>query len=217
MGRVIFVGKKKRGATLTTLAMVASASSVSGSITWPGGLQAGDVAFICDWLRQSSGTPTEVVASDFTKIFADGNTGTNSQHMVLEYKILTGAESGSLTVQDGTSADGKVMLIFRGNVPIAAVSPSTPTSSGVTASNPAAQNILASGGTAPLVVLGCFGASSAIDPRTWSPSPDGEVGSSNNQCWVGYKIYNSSPADHSIDMDDEGSQIMMGLYLSFAG
>jgi len=202
---------------LTSISVVASATSVSGTITWPGGLQAGDVAFICDWLRQSSGTPTEVVASGFTKIFSDGNTGTNSQHMLLEYKILTGSESGSLTVQDGTSADGKVMLIIRGNEAIARVTASTPTNSGVTASNPSPQDILASGGTPPLIALGCFGASSAISPRTWSPSPDGEVGSSNNQCWVGYKIYNSSPADHSIDMDDEGSQIMMGLYLQFEG
>lgn len=155
--------------------------------------------------------------SGFTKIFPAGNTGTNSQHMTLSYKKLIGSESGSLTGQKGTSANGKVMVIFRGNVPIVTVTPSTPTNSGVVGGNPAAQNILASGGVAPLIVLGCFGASAAINPRTWSPSADGEANASNSLCYVGWKIYNSAPANVSIGMDDEGAQIMMGLYLACAG
>jgi len=207
-------------ARVTTLSQVLSSTSdVGGTISYPGGVQFGDLAFLCDWSRWNSGTPTKAIPAPFTEIITDNNTGTNSQLMSLSYRLLDGAESGALPVSNGTGLDAKVMVVFRGNVPIRGVTISTPTSSGVASGNPAAQNILASGGTPPLVALGCYGSSGVVNPRTFtvagSPAKDGEVGEPNDEhCYVAWKIYNSSPANVSIDMDDEGSQIMMGLYIA---
>jgi len=60
-----------------------------------------------------------------------------------------------------------------------------------------------------LIVLGCYVAAiNAVNPRTFNPAKDGEIQATAvdgpEDLWLAYKIYNSSPADVSIDMDDEG-------------
>jgi len=78
-----------------------------------------------------------------------------------------------------------------------------------TSGNPAAQTVNASGGAPPLIVLGCYVAAiNAVNPRTFNPAKDGEIQATAvdgpEDLWLAYKIYNSSPADVAIDMDDEG-------------
>jgi hypothetical protein len=107
----------------------------------------------------------------------------------------------------------KVLVVFRGNVPIAVATPNT-WGHEITANNPVAQSVTASGGTPPLVVFGGYRSNSAaVDPRTFtvggSPAKDGEVASTSNLSYLAWKIYNSSPADVSVDMDDEGGTNML--------
>ncbi|HYM98203.1 MAG TPA: hypothetical protein VET25_00545 [Aestuariivirgaceae bacterium] len=90
--------------------------------------------------------------------------------------------------------------------------------------NPAAQTVTASGGVAPLVVLGAYGARGFIDPRTFtvggSPAKDGEVhnepGGFSNIVFA-WKIYNASPADVVVDMDDEiEANYLQSFYIEMA-
>lgn len=56
----------------------------------------------------------------------------------------------------------------------------------------------------------------AVDPRSLSPARDSEINLTNYLCFT-YKIYNSSPADVAVDMDDDGCMKgLQSLYLQAA-
>jgi hypothetical protein len=104
----------------------------------------------------------------------------------------------------------KVLLVFRPNVPATAYTPQDAAGE-VNDGNPSAQTVNASGGLAPLVVFGAYserGSGGGVNPRTFtvggSAAKDGEVNST-SFCYLAWKIYNSSPADVVVDMDDEGA------------
>lgn len=199
------------------ISLFASATSTAATITWPGSLQSGMVAFLIDHANNAAGTPTSVTPSGFTNIPLSG-TSTDSFHRALvSYKILTGSESGSLTGMDGTGQDRKVMWIFTGTQPITGVTITSATSQ-LTSNNPASQNITVSSGTPPLVFLASASnlnnSSSAFS--TASPAFDSTLATSSGLLISGYKIYNSLPQDHTIDMNDLGtSNILISLYAQF--
>src|SRR3972149_6788610 len=187
---------------VTSIAFQDSATSTASTITGPATILAGDVLFLADRARNSTGVPTTVVPTGFTSI-GNINDGFDSRQ-ICSYKIATGAEaSASITGMNGTAENRKALYVMRPN---SAASVVTIASVGgqFTDSNPAAQNVTAGSGVAPLVVFGAYGTdSAAISPRTFSTTADGEITPSTN-FYFAYKIYNSSPADSSIDMDDEG-------------
>ena len=81
--------------------------------------------------------------------------------------------------------------------------------------NPSAQVVGASSGTPPLIVIGAYGTTGTVDPRTFSTTKDGEITADSFNAYLAYKIYNSSPQDSSIDMDDEGdANILQSCYLA---
>ena len=121
---------------------------------------------------------------------------------------------------NGTSQNRKVLLVFRPNVPANSLSVGPTSVATISDINPVAQTIVATGGTAPLVVIGFYGSSGTIDPRTFtvggSAAKDGEVSESNN-LYAAYKIYNSAPADVVVDMDDEGTDnVVCGNWIAAA-
>lgn len=189
-----------------TLSFIASTTSTAATITAPSSINAGDLLVLMDTASSVFVSPTTVVPTGFTSISnRTFSSGSAFQRAIFSYKIANGSEdSSSITGMDGNLNDQKIMMQFRGSSAIAAVTPSTVnfTSSDT---NPTAQNAAASGGVAPLIVLGgYYTTGGTIDPRTMSPAKDGEANSSVSQ-YLAYKIYNSSPADVSVDMDDEGS------------
>lgn len=190
-------------AQLTTLSEQASATSTSSSVTGPASIAEGDLLVLLDRAQSSISVPAKVIPSGFTEI-ADTNDGIYTRQ-VASYKIADGSEaSASLTGMNGAVSNDKALYVFRGDVAITSVNVSTPNAE-ITSIDPAQQTVSASGGTAPLVVLACYGTYFlyAISPRTFSPAKDGEI-NSGTDLYLAYKIYNSSPSDVTVDMDDEG-------------
>lgn len=193
---------------LTSITQVGTSTSTGATINFPAGIQAGDLIVLVDRAIGSFNTlPTDVTPSGFTLIGTVNQAATGSPFVSVRqnlwYKLATGSESGALTGMDGAGSDHKAMYVFRGNK---AASVLTVGSVGgqSTDSDPTAQNVTASSGVAPLVVIGAYGSTGTVDPRTFSTTKDGEINPSVN-CYLAYKIYNSAPADSSIDMADEGS------------
>jgi hypothetical protein len=149
----------------------------------------------------------------FTAVFTFIDTST--ERFGFWYKIADGSEGTSVTGCSSNSGAANLLYVFRGDIAITAVSPSTPTKQSTT-SNPSPQTVTASSGVPPLVVFGIYFASGAVSPRTFtvggSAAKDGEINTGNY--WLAYKIYNSSPADVVVDMDDEGSNSLGSCYLA---
>ena len=204
--------RKVAGGGLTSVSFTDSATSTAATITAPASINSGDLLILHDVAHGGASTPTSVIPSGFTSIV---DTDITKLKSILSYKIADGTEDGaSLTGMNGSDFNAKGLYQFRGDIPITSVNLST-VNSEATAGNPSSQNVSASGGTSPLIVIGAYGTSNAagVDPRTFSPAKDGEISGSVEQ-YLAYKIYNSSPADVSIDMDDEGAaNILYSLYI----
>ncbi len=188
----------------TSLSQVASATSALETITVPAGVIAGDLLVLLDRAEDDATTvPTTVVPTGFTSIINTAHA--QYTRSIMSYKIAVGTEaSSSITGMNGTAYESKAMYVFRGNNPITSVTAASAAGQ-FTESNPTAQVVTASAGAVPLVVLAGYSvfAANAVDPRTFSTTKDGEI-SNGTDLYLAYKIYNSSPADTTVDMDDEG-------------
>lgn len=198
-----------------TLSQVASATSTSSSVTGPSTILAGDLLVLWDIAINSvSSAPATAVPSGFTAAI---NFTQALIRAIVSYKIATGVEASAtlsgMSGTNGTYAQGKCLYVFRGNAPVTAVAVNDANSEN-TVGDPTAQVINASGGAAPLIVLGAYnGFNGAVDPRSFSTTKDGEI-NSDTKNYLAYKIYNSSPSDTTIDMDDEGnSNTLISCYL----
>jgi hypothetical protein len=189
-----------------SVTFVASAGSSGTTITIPADAQAGDVAILFDVAINTTFNatpPTDVVPTNWTGIITSSGTITRAR---ISRKILTAGEPGSsVTGMNGSSSDDKVMLVFRNLSPITSVS-AEDWAVEITTGNPASQTVNASGETAPLIVFGmAFIADGTGAFSTQSPAFDATVANGDSDLLVGYKIYESSPADHTIDMNDLGN------------
>lgn len=109
-------------------------------------------------------------------------------------------------------AEDKVLLVFRYTGGVSAVSVED-WALKATQSNPAAQTANANGQTSPLIVFGVCGMMGTGTPEfngSTTPAFDAEIATSDSDLLVRYKIYNSSPVDHTVDMDDLGSHLILG-------
>jgi len=110
---------------------------------------------------------------------------------------------------DGGSLDSKVMLVFGKYVGSVAIQD---VAAEATNGNPAAQTCNANSSSLPLVVIGISAYLTGAGAfSTASPAFDAEVTDS-ARITLGYKVYNSGQADHSIDKDDEGSANYLGSF-----
>lgn len=205
-------------ASLTTLSFRSSATSTSDTITGPADIAAGDLLILLDKAVSGAGAPSFVVPSGFTTISDLSINAELSQ--IVSYKIATGAEaSASLTGMNGTDNDSKILLVFQGNIAISSVSVND-VNEEATDGNPTAQVVNASGGVVPLIVIGCYGTftGQAIDPRGFTGATATELQQdSDNDLFIKYAIMNSSSADVTIDMDDEGfSNCLQSFFIEAA-
>lgn len=194
---------------LVALAQVDSATSSAETITVPAGVIAGDLLVLLD-NAQGATVPTTVIPSGFTSI---GNINDGGQaRQILSYKIADGSEASALLTGMNSTSETKALYVFRGNTRILSASPLS-VNGQATTGNPTAQTVTAGAGVVPLVVIGGYGANAAVSPRTMTPAKDGEINSS-TVMYLAYKIYNISPADVSVDMDDEGINYLQSCYIS---
>lgn len=201
-----------------TIALFGSNTSTASTIAVPASVAAGDLMVLVD--KAYNGgifAPFTVLATDFTSISNLTTTGSVFIRQILSYKLAVGTEGGTtLTGMNGGVGNAKALYVFRRTAAASSLNLSTANEQ-LTSGDPSAQNVAASGGTPPLVVIGAYGArTETIDPRTFSTTKDGEI-NPNTTLYLAYKIYNESPSDTSIDMDDEGSvNILQSLYIEMA-
>ena len=181
-----------------------------------GTIQANDVALFIDYAGANA-PPTAVTPSGFTNIVTSGGTQQGARAMA-SWKKLAGSEAsvtGMSASTGGSGADNnKLGLVFRPSIDFTTLTVSTPQNSGVTSANPAAITVDPSAETIPVVLIG-IGAVylGTVAFSTASPAFDAEINLSDDDLRVGYKIYNSSPLSHSIDINDLGSaNWLAGVY-----
>lgn len=201
-------------AALTSISLFSATTSTAATIAWPASIAAGDVAILLDAAIYNSSVPPKVIPTGFTEAKSTNFNGSLTDITVTaSYKILTGSESGSITGQDGLTTDQKYLYIFRGNIAITVVTPSTWNGEG-TVADPVSQSVAASGQPFPLVVLACAASGGVPSFTTASPAFDADTLIGNTR--GAYKIYGSAPATHSIDMGDYGTaNVLISGYLSF--
>lgn len=197
-------------APVTALSFVNSSTSTAATIVLPA-LQAGDIIVL---FQEADGpsVPAGVTPTGFTNIA--NLTDTLDYRVMVDWKIAVAADNGAtITGMNGVSDDRKIAVVFRPDADlITATLFSVATQ--YTSGNPTAQNVTSTNGPIPLVVIGCYFCTYVLDPRTFSPAADGEVANS-TAMYLKYKIYNSSPADTSVDMDNEGSgNYLISFYIS---
>lgn len=189
-----------------SLSFVASAVANAANITIPASAAVGDLAVLFDYAFTVGTTPADAVPSGWTSLVtASKSDGFNDARMTCSYKVLAGGEPGSSVTGLNSDSENKVMLVFHPSIAITTVTPSTWVGQ-VTAGNPTAQSILASGQPTPLLAL----AAACIEGGTGafsveSPAFSATVATADADMLAGYTIYNSSPADHSLDMADLGT------------
>jgi len=181
---------------------VASATSTAAGITVPGSAQEGDLAILADFARQISGSPTLVTPAGWTGVATTTSTG---RPVMRTSGRLLGASPGgtSVTGMDGNFADAKAMIVLRPSRPVTLLDLQS-LNNEYTANNPTPQVIACAAGQVGMVAVAVFASGAAVAPRTFSPAEDGEV-SPGTTLYLKYKVFNTSPADITVDMDDEGS------------
>lgn len=203
-----------------TITQVASATSTANTIVAPANIIAGDILVLLDRAISTITSPTAVVPTGFTSI--SNLTGSvpsafGSQRQIASFKLAVGTEGGgTITGMDGNVSDSKVLVVFRPSIPAILL-----TLLGVggqsIATDPTAQVVPSSAGAPPLIVLGFYGVSAGtIDPCIMTPDKDGEVAQGTVN-YIAWKIFNTSPLNVSVDMDDEdtdaGGNILQSCFI----
>lgn len=178
-----------------------------------GAIQANDIAIYIDYVADAS-PPAAGTPSGFSvRINTAGGSEPGARVMV-STKKLTGAEA---TVGGMAAADNnKIGLVFRPSRDFTTFTVSTPQDSGITDANPSAITVDPSAETLATVLLGfCATYQGTATFSTASPPFDAEINLSDNDLRSGYKIYNTSPASHSIDINDLGrGNWLAGFYFT---
>ena len=191
-------------AVLTTLTQVGSGTSTAanGAITSSVTLAAGDLLVF--WGRGSGATTAIPPGSGIAASISD----TSTLRLGVYFKLATGSEGTAVTGASGATSARNLLYVFRGNVPVTAAVANDPGTE-LAIGDPAAQTVTSGSGTPPLVVVGAYESSGAVDPRTFTVggvgAKDGEISAAANVFWLAYKIYNAAPANVVVDMADEGS------------
>lgn len=203
-------GSFKAGPTLA-LTFVAVSTSATNTVTSPSGIQAGDLIVIFDTAYNGSSQPGTVIPSGFTngKLY----TGLNGRYFksLISHKIAVGNESSTVFSGMNSTSEVKCCWVFRPSQPIVSVTYAPTWGEETTSANPNPQSTTdaanQSGGS--LLIVGA-GQALDVDPVfvTESPAFDGTNVSGTGSTIhgrFGRKIYNDSPQDHTIDMNDQGT------------
>ena len=202
-----------RGQPITTLTFVTSATAQDGDVLLPSGLSETDFIVYIEFTFNKGGSLSVAVPSGFTEWWSFDDTF--GSVLVVSYRILTSSLS-STQLNAAMSPDtsiGQGYFIYRADQIIGSLEASTP-STELTDANPSAQTILAGAASPPLVGFASYSnlsTATAVSPRTMTPAKDGEIDvTGSGDTYFARKLYNASPANISVDMDDEGDGNALG-------
>jgi hypothetical protein len=213
---------------LRNITLLAAVTATAASIVMPAGVRAGDLALLFD--APAGGNSPRVVPPGFTSLYAIATTGSWGRHHGVAMRVIaSAAEAGSVltgsagTVDPGTGIvnSRKILLVFRGNVPIktATYVPGVSTGSN---NNPGTITLASGAGTPPLILWGCISttahATTPFEAPWTTPAFGAEV--SVEALRVGFTIVNrgNTPANQALDMTDFGSSNMItAAYVTLEG
>jgi hypothetical protein len=201
------------GIPLSSVNFVAFSSSTDGATTTiPDQVKAGDLIVVAETVGYDA---TEVTPTGFTLI---ANVQSNMA-TVWSYKIADGTEGNTSLTGTDAAFEARIIMVFRGNVQITGVSVGSLLSSGPTGADPAGFEITSGSGLSPLIVFASFAAADGTLTGVSATAADMTLHAlSYGQMYAIFKIYNSSPANISVDMADSGFQnTMVGFYLQLTG
>ena len=212
------------GGTPITLSYVTSATASAASITIPATAQVGDIVILAD--RDSNNTTANTypatIPTGFTQAISANaiSLATYFYRVLISYKVLVSGDPGaSITGMPNTyNWARKVLLVFRPSRAISNVTIGSVVST-MLDGNPAAQTITASSGALPLIVYTHFTSNinTNIVTPSFSPAQDGFaqiLNGANPQSQSRYKIYNSSPANTTVDLGSNNGHGINGFYMS---
>lgn len=191
------------------------------SITIPAVARVGDVCLVFNKAEgPASTTPADVTPSGFTKLATDAVTSGSQPNVrgSVFCKILVDGDPGSsVTGLDGATEEEWIVIVLYGNKRPAGFATNSINEDGRTG-NPGVQTISASGETnLPAVAFALYAANNAVNPRTSSVTMNEEQGNSTD-LYAKFLIYNDgdTPANTTVDMDDEGSNVLLSGYIDFS-
>lgn len=187
----------------TTLTFVSSSglrADATNAFTMLSDVQAGDLCFVFGRCVHTGAFSSPTGFTDL-KTFYSAENGP----MWLGYRrILAGDASATFNNQAGGSFYVTNLAAFRPNSPIGSLVIPPFAQSDPTSGDPA--DVVFTPGGVPTVAIGCYHSDSPIDPRGFSPTKDGEIHATGaDNVYLAWKIFNSSPAQVTISMDDEGA------------
>ena len=198
--------------TLSTITVPGPVTTSTGSqVGYPSGYAIGDVMVLFDTSNQTASSP---VPSGWTLISnVAGSAG--SIRTIISYKIITSFSDPAPTGMVATSTTRKLMVGFRGNIPITGV---TATVRGEQATSSAPSNQSLVGVAGPMVAIAAYGKTTSTTPtRGWSVgSPTEYSNVSTHGIFVKQLITNSgTPATTTISMTDAGVNTLQSFTLQF--
>lgn len=222
------------GSSSLTFTFVTANSNTSTDATnrlvlsHPATVQAGDLCVLFHNAWDNDSDFIDTVPPGFTSINTDSFLYTTASYMShgISYNIIsTQAQTHVVPFGNGNTVSYDYQIIrtlyFRPDKTIATISPESSFNLGETTGNPAQQKVPAGGNNAPIIAFGQAKVLSVTgDPAfntATSNAFDGYFntgsGALNIESNVGYKIYNTSPIDHYVDMDDQGTNVLLSFYL----
>lgn len=210
---------------VTTLSLVTSATSTeyNGTITFPSGIEAGDIIIVGQQYGDTDTTAepnyTSYTGTGFTSVGSGYDPGIDwvYQHAV-SYKVADGTEAsaaiGGFMPQESGSDVTAAIVVYRPNYPATTVAAQDITSAATTG-NPAAQVINASNSSYATICVGHAGGNNTPSV-SWSGTPDVTVSYSTGAAEISFRAEaatQGSGADITFDVGDTGSNHATSFYL----
>jgi hypothetical protein len=191
------------------------------TISHPVGVVAGDLLVFFHYTWDNDSDYVNSYPTNFSPIYTDQYSYTTSTHLAIavSYRVLPDLNTFITPVPLGTLTDAShyTSLYFRPSNGISSVVISAPVNQNTTG-DPTAQTVSASGVAPAIIVFGNVQIVSGTPAfNVASPAFDGTVlstAATNTEAITGYKIYNSNPQNHTIDMADLGTNRLTSFYLA---
>ena len=192
------------------------------TLTHPSDVQAGDMCVLFHNTWDNDSDFVDTAPTGFNMINTDPylyTTATYMAHSVSYNVVANPASSVTLPLCNGDTQSpdnqGYVALYFRPFKTISSVNFDSSVNLQETAANPTLQTVRAAGNTPPIIVFAQAKSLTTIPPFVSSTTFDGfaSFNATNIDANVGYKIYNTSPVDHDVDMNDNGTNVLLSFYL----
>lgn len=196
------------GGGVTTLTAVASATGDSTTqVAVPGTAQAGDLGVMFDYAGSGAagGVPSGWTGAQ--SVTGSGGTA------IISYKKLVGGDVGATITGLTTAAIRRqTIVVFRPDNDIDAVADGS--GGGYSdIGDPPDQTVAMAAQATPVLAAAQMGATGTIDLGS-SPAFSTTIDNPGTDQRVGYRIYNSSPADHTITATgDGGSKVVVSTYI----